>query len=286
MASIAVLPILIGLAVDYAIQLQARYDEAVEGGASGAQAARLAAARGAPTIATACLATAAGFLALQLSPTPMVRGFGLLLVAGVAIAFALALTAGFAALGLRRERPANAPSRLTELQGRAGARIGKLSSQRLGHIARPFATRPRRRAGPGRDRLGSRDSDPDRFRYPLACPAEPPRAARPQPASGRNWRLRRARSQYPGPRPCRPRDDSLDGGLQAKGAELQRLWRVRAKLQRRRSLPRSGAVGLPHRRRQAERAGHHAKPSRSSPPMTSSRSPRSIRRAAVSATRR
>ena len=40
MASIAVLPILIGLAVDYAIQLQARYDEAVEGGASGAQAAR------------------------------------------------------------------------------------------------------------------------------------------------------------------------------------------------------------------------------------------------------
>ncbi len=127
MASIAVLPILIGLAVDYAIQLQARYDEAVEGGASGAQAARLAAARGAPTIATACLATAAGFLALQLSPTPMVRSFGLLLVAGVAIAFALALTAGFAALGLRRERPAHAPSRLTELQGRAGARIGKLS---------------------------------------------------------------------------------------------------------------------------------------------------------------
>ncbi|MGA8746122.1 MAG: MMPL family transporter, partial [Solirubrobacterales bacterium] len=33
MASIAVLPILIGLAVDYAIQLQARFDEAVQGGA-------------------------------------------------------------------------------------------------------------------------------------------------------------------------------------------------------------------------------------------------------------
>ena len=33
MASIAVLPVLIGLAVDYAIQLQARYDEAVGGGA-------------------------------------------------------------------------------------------------------------------------------------------------------------------------------------------------------------------------------------------------------------
>ncbi len=103
MASIAVLPILIGLAVDYAIQLQARYDEAVEGGARGVEAARLAAAKGAPTIGTACLATGAGFLALQLSPTPMVRGFGLLLVVGIGIAFALAMTAGFAALSLRAE---------------------------------------------------------------------------------------------------------------------------------------------------------------------------------------
>ena len=131
MASIAVLPILIGLAVDYAIQLQARYDEALEGGASGAQAASLAAERGAPTIATACLATAAGFLALQLSPTPMVRDFGLLLIAGVAIAFWLALTAGFAALGLREGIPAHTPNRLSELQGRVGDRIGRLSRKVL-----------------------------------------------------------------------------------------------------------------------------------------------------------
>jgi uncharacterized protein len=102
MASIAVLPILIGLAVDYAIQLQARYDEAIANGVPpGVDAARHAATRGGPTIAVACLATGAGFLALQLSPTPMVRGFGLLLVVGIAIAFALAFVAGFAALGLR-----------------------------------------------------------------------------------------------------------------------------------------------------------------------------------------
>ncbi|HEY7457090.1 MAG TPA: MMPL family transporter [Solirubrobacterales bacterium] len=104
MASIAVLPILIGLAVDYAIQLQARYDEAVAlGAAPGIDAARLAASGGGPTIAIACLATAVGFLALQLSPTPMVRSFGLLLILGVAIAFSLAFVAGFAALGLRRQ---------------------------------------------------------------------------------------------------------------------------------------------------------------------------------------
>ncbi len=55
-------------------------------------------------IATAALATGVGFLVLLLSPVPMVRGFGALLVAGIAIAFALALTAGTAALSLRAAR--------------------------------------------------------------------------------------------------------------------------------------------------------------------------------------
>lgn len=102
MASIAVLPILIGLAVDYAIQFQARFDEVVAAGASGEEAARRAAIAGGPTIGIACLATAAGFFVLQFSPTPMVRGFGLLLLLGIAVAFGLTLTAGFAALSFRR----------------------------------------------------------------------------------------------------------------------------------------------------------------------------------------
>jgi hydrophobe/amphiphile efflux-3 (HAE3) family protein len=100
-ASIATLPILIGLVVDYAIQLQARFDEASAGGAAPLEAARSAAGRAGPTIAIACLATAAGFLALQLSPIPMVRGFGILLIVGIAFGLGLALTVGFAALSLR-----------------------------------------------------------------------------------------------------------------------------------------------------------------------------------------
>ncbi len=100
-ASIATLPILIGLVVDYAIQLQARYDEARAEGSGPAEAACSAAGRAGPTIAIACLATGAGFLALQLSPIPMVRGFGLLLILGVAIGLGLVVTAGFAALSLR-----------------------------------------------------------------------------------------------------------------------------------------------------------------------------------------
>lgn len=109
-ASIATLPILIGLVVDYAIQLQARFDEAVEDGATGVDAARHATSRGGPTIATACLATAAGFLALQLSPIPMVRSFGWLLIVGITIGFVLAFLAGFAALSLRREPEAGSAS--------------------------------------------------------------------------------------------------------------------------------------------------------------------------------
>jgi len=112
MASIAALPILIGLAVDYAIQFQARFDET--------GSVEQAASRGGPTIAAACLATAAGFLALQLSPVPMVREFGWVLILGIAIAFAFALTVGSAALSQRSrlgrvarvggaEHPAHAP---------------------------------------------------------------------------------------------------------------------------------------------------------------------------------
>jgi hydrophobe/amphiphile efflux-3 (HAE3) family protein len=110
MASIAVLPVLIGLAVDYAIQLQARVQEAQAAGAGIETAVQRTATRGAPTVATAAAATAAGFLVLALSPVPMVRGFGLLLVAGIALALGCALTLGVAAIAgsarlERRRRP-------------------------------------------------------------------------------------------------------------------------------------------------------------------------------------
>src|SRR4051794_20127198 len=92
MASIGVLPVLLGLAVDYAIQIQSRVRE--EGDVE------RAALLGVPTIVTAGAATAAGFLVLALSPVPMVRQFGLLLVAGIVLALACALTAGIGVLVL------------------------------------------------------------------------------------------------------------------------------------------------------------------------------------------
>lgn len=128
MASVAVLPVLIGLAVDYAIQLQARFSEALDEGAEPEEAARLATARGGPVIALAAAATLAGFIALIASPVPMVREFGLLVVVGIAVALPLALTAGFAAVTLTIRRGARPPGRpaprlLRPLQASA-ARLG------------------------------------------------------------------------------------------------------------------------------------------------------------------
>jgi len=142
MASVAALPILIGLGVDYAIQFQARFDEVVESGLTGAEAARKAAAASAPTIATACLATLAGFAALQLSPVPMVREFGVFLLVGVAAAFLLSLTAGFAAFGLRPTRGETLLHRwgISGLLGRDGPRPPqRLLSLALDHPRRVLA---------------------------------------------------------------------------------------------------------------------------------------------------
>jgi predicted RND superfamily exporter protein len=87
LADVAVFPVLLGLAVDYGVQF------------------RSGTPRGA--IATAALATAAGFLALLISPVPMVAGFGVLLVVGVFVAFTAAALTGPRAPGKRLE-----PSRL------------------------------------------------------------------------------------------------------------------------------------------------------------------------------
>ena len=156
MASIAVLPILIGLAVDYAIQFQSRAQEA-RAAQSGtrlpaARAIAAAAASGAPTIATAALATGTGFLVLQLSPVPMVRGFGVLLVVGIAVALTLAFTAGAAAIvladrGVHLPRPRIPGVLAASLQGARD--ILADAGERL---------RPRRPGGPTRavsGRLGS-----------------------------------------------------------------------------------------------------------------------------------
>ena len=153
MASIAALPVLIGLAVDYAIQFQSRFNE-VRGGGGGSPppsvAAPAAASAGGPTITAAGIATAAGFLVLLLSPVPMVRGFALILVLGVALGLACALTAGFAALSRLSGRPSRAGGLARGVSGAARSRIGRrraYGGSALGHSLRQRLARARARGG-------------------------------------------------------------------------------------------------------------------------------------------
>lgn len=97
--AVAVLPVLVGLAVDYAIQFHARADREMQHGADPPSAVMAAARGGGPPVLAAATATIAALLALTLSPVPLIRGFGLLLVIGVALAIVVVLTAGFATLG-------------------------------------------------------------------------------------------------------------------------------------------------------------------------------------------
>jgi len=147
MASIAVLPVLIGLAVDYAIQLQSRWDEirAREGTDPVATAARVGAIA-APTILTAAIATAVGFLVLLLSPVPMVQGFGLVLVAGIVLAFACAMTAGIAVLTLSARYAGRGPRVLAAAWGElAAAGRGAVDLLRAGGRRVGLTPRPARR---------------------------------------------------------------------------------------------------------------------------------------------
>ena len=158
MASIAVLPVLIGLAVDYAIQFQARFDEALAGADGRAHAERrrergavAAASAGGPTILTAGIATAVGFLVLLLSPVPMVRGFGALLVLGIALALAVRGLRGLRRARALPRRPAARlrPARLRRIGRRAacaraptGASMAPASGSRTAPGARSARRSP------------------------------------------------------------------------------------------------------------------------------------------------
>ena len=145
-ASVAALPVLIGLAVDYAIQLHARFDESRREGLAPPEAARTAAQRGGPIIAGAALATAGGFLVLLLSPVSAIHGFAIVVMVGIALALGCAVTAGLATLtrfSSPSERPEDLPPLLPRLRARF-ARVGeRLARARPGRALE----RPSRSAG-------------------------------------------------------------------------------------------------------------------------------------------
>ena len=79
MVSMAVFPILIGLGIDYSIQLQNRYEEEESVSITLTQIGK--------SVAIAVIATVLGFISLYASPVPMIKDFGKMLTIGVIISF-------------------------------------------------------------------------------------------------------------------------------------------------------------------------------------------------------
>ncbi len=90
MAAIGAFPVLIGLGIDYAIQFHARLEEEARKG-SLADAIRGTMVNTGPAVFYAMFATAMGFAALYLSPVPMIGGFALVSIIGIATCYAVSL---------------------------------------------------------------------------------------------------------------------------------------------------------------------------------------------------
>lgn len=156
LASIAVLPVLIGLSVDYGIQMQARFREQVMAGAAPGRAAVEAATTGGRVIATAGLATGAGFLVLLFSPIQIMREFAILLALGIGVSLLLVLTVGMAVMAsipaseirsagssrrgvMRRLEDSESESALVASLQRLGAR-GSAAREAISTRVRSFGT--------------------------------------------------------------------------------------------------------------------------------------------------
>jgi hypothetical protein len=90
MAVIGAFPVLIGLGIDYAIQFHARFDEESRKGTL-EDAVTTTVTKTGPAVMYAMLATSIGFLAMFISPVPMIRSFGLVAIIGVMTCFCVSL---------------------------------------------------------------------------------------------------------------------------------------------------------------------------------------------------
>lgn len=85
--TIAALPILIGVGVDFSIQSHSRMEEEVNEDGNAPEGMRRLMRWLAPPLAVAAIAAVVGFLALNFSPVPMIGNFGVMLALGIIALF-------------------------------------------------------------------------------------------------------------------------------------------------------------------------------------------------------
>ncbi|MBN2733371.1 MAG: RND family transporter [Methanomicrobiaceae archaeon] len=95
--AIASFPILLGLGIDYAVQFHARFDEERRLGNSVPKSSDNTLKNTGPAVLLAMLATTMGFIAMFISPVPMIETFAVVSIIGVACCYLTSLF-GFPAL--------------------------------------------------------------------------------------------------------------------------------------------------------------------------------------------
>jgi hydrophobe/amphiphile efflux-3 (HAE3) family protein len=140
MATIAAFPVLIGIGIDYAIQFHSRFDEESRR-TSLPEAVRLTVTRSGPSILYAMLATSIGFIALWVSPLPMIRSFGVVCTIGVMACYLVALVS-VPAVGLLTSYRPKAIAHGTTRTGNEKPTVEETYNNLLGRVASKVAHHP------------------------------------------------------------------------------------------------------------------------------------------------
>jgi hydrophobe/amphiphile efflux-3 (HAE3) family protein len=135
MVTMAVFPVLIGLGVDYSIQLHNRYDEETGSGKTVANAIKESVTHIGPAMGIALIAMCLGFAAMLFSPVPMIGDFGLMLIIGVIICYVVAMLLPLTILYWRDRRAALITPHDKKKSMRKKEKI-KLSGDRMGFVER------------------------------------------------------------------------------------------------------------------------------------------------------
>ena len=127
MATMAVLPILIGLGIDFSIQFHNRYQEEVTRSKTVAEAIITSVSNMVPVVGIALVATIIGFITLYISEVPMIRDFGMVLAIGIVISYIVGLFLLHSIVYLADKR--TPIKRLREAASKASGRIEGILSR-------------------------------------------------------------------------------------------------------------------------------------------------------------
>jgi hydrophobe/amphiphile efflux-3 (HAE3) family protein len=135
LVTLAGLPILIGLGVDFGVQFHNRYEEEVRRGNSRSRAVIDTVTHISPAVGVAVIVMMLGFITLLISAIPAVREFGVLLAIGAAVLYLGALFCLNAVLYRFDKRPLGAIAADSQAPAAGGATTGPWDRMRtfLGH---------------------------------------------------------------------------------------------------------------------------------------------------------